>query len=359
MSDAEGPTYDVLVVGGGPVGLHAALKAAVLNHRVLLVDKGQRFSRVSQAPAIANIPGRPGVSGPDLLRQGRDDLRRFKDLSGKDLVDVLEDTEATDAWRDGDGLFRLALKPSGAGPGAAEGRRAVAGRVLVLATGIVDRKPGVDAFHHKGHHTLAPWLHRGSVGYCLLCEGWDLAGKRIGVVGSSEDSAQVATDVARHFGGDVTLLTDGCPVEGGHEGLRRGEVKIVDRPVDRVDEREGGVCVVFADGGDAMPFDKVLFSLGWYKANNELAVRLGARTTPEGYVVTDENGEVQGQDGPIRGLFAAGDLRANRWKQIVVGWGDAETAVITAYAQRLPSADEVVKDPAMRGREAHGSWRST
>ena len=340
--------YDVLVVGGGPVGLHAALKAAVLNHRVLLVDKGRRFSRVSQAPAIANIPGRPGLTGADLLQQGRDDLRRFRDLSGKDLVDVLEDTEATDAWRE-DGLFRLALKgPDGARLGAV-------GRVLVLATGVVDRKPGVDAFHRRGHHTLAPYVHSGRVGYCLLCEGWDLAAKRIAVVGSSADSVQVATDVARHFGGDVTLLTDGAPLEGGQEGLRRGSVRVVDRPVARLDEHGGGVCVVFEDGAETMPFDKVFFTLGWYKANNELAVRLGARVTPEGYVLTDENGEVLGRDGTaIHGLFAAGDLRAGRWKQVVVGWGDAETAIITAYAQRLPSADEQ-EDPATRGKEPAAS----
>lgn len=338
-----GEPYDVIVVGAGPVGLHAALKAAVLNHRVLLVDKGVRFSRVSQAPAIANLPGRPGVSGLDLLRQGREDLRRFRDLSGKDLVDLVEDTEATDAWRE-DGLFRVLLK----GPDGA--RRVESGRVLVLATGVVDRKPGVDAFHKRGHHTLAPYVHAGRVGYCLLCEGWDLAGKRIAVVGSSAESAQVATDVARHFGGEVTLLTDGTPLEGGREGLRRGGVRVVERPVARLDEEDRGVRVVFEDGAESIPFDKVFFTLGWYKANNELAVRLGARVTPEGYVVTDADGEALGRDGrPIRGLFAAGDLRAGRWKQIVVGWGDAETAIIAAYAWRLPNADEQ-EDPALRGR---------
>ena len=340
----SGDPYDVLVVGGGPVGLHAALKAAVLNHRVLLVDKGVRFSRVSQAPAIANIPGRPGIRGPDLLAQGREDLKRFRHISGKDLVDLVEDTEATDAWIEG-GLFRLALK------GADGARRTVAGRTLVLATGVVDRKPGVDAFHARGHHTMAPYIHLGQIGYCLLCEGWDLAAKRIAVVGCSADSAQVATDIARHFGGRVTLLTDGAPLEGGEDGLRRGRVEVVTRPVARLDEHDGGVCVLFEDGGETLPFDKVFFTLGWYKANNELAVRLGAKVTPEGYVVTDENGEVRGRDGgTIRGLFAAGDLRAGRWKQVVVGWGDAETAIITAYAQRLPSADEVVEDPATRGR---------
>lgn len=343
--EAEDGPHDVLIVGAGPVGLHAALKAAVLNHRVLLVDKGRRFSRVSQAPALANVPGRTGISGAELLQQGRDDLRRFRDISGKDLVEVLEDTEATDAWRDGDGLFRLALR----GPGGA--RREAAGRVLVLATGIVDRKPGIEGFLHKGHATLAPWVSAGRIGYCLLCEGWDLAGKRIAVVGSSADSAQLAADVARHFGGRVTLLTDDCPPEGDQEDLARGGVDVVTRGVARVDQHEAGVCVVFEDGGETAPFDKLFFSLGWYKANNELAVRLGALVTPEGYVVTDENGEALGPAGPIRGLFAAGDLRANRWKQVVVGWGDAETAIITAYAHRLPSADEVVADPARRGKE--------
>lgn len=340
-----GEAHDVLVVGAGPVGLHAALKAAVLNHRVLVVDKGARFSRVSQAPAIANIPGSPGISGQELLRRGREDLRRFRDLSGKDLVELLEDTEATDAWRE-DGLFRVALRTS-------EGARRVASaRVLVLATGIVDRKPGIDAFHAKGHHTVAPYRRGGRIGYCLLCEGWNLAAKRIAVVGSSADTAQICADIERHFGGEVTLLTDGIDLQAGHDALEGCAAEVVTRPIARVDERPGGVQVVFEDGDDARAYDKLFFSLGWYKANNELAVRLGAKVTEEGYVVTDENGEVLDPQGrPIRGLFAAGDLRANRWKQIVVGWGDAETAVITAYAQRLPSADEVVDDPAMRGRE--------
>lgn len=340
---SDTPPVDVLVVGGGPVGLHAALKAAVLNHRVLLVDKGQRFSRVCQAPAIANIPGRPGISGPQLLEESRADLRRFQDISGKSLVEVREDTEATDAWRDEEGIFHVVLR-------AADGARAtIRARVVVLATGIVDRKPGIAGYRHEGHNTLAPYVHRGTVGYCLLCEGWSLAGKRIAVVGSSEDSVQIATDVARHFGGRVTLLTDCCPIEGDRGKLARDGVDVVDRPLARVEDRDGGVCALFEDEGEPLSFDKLLFSLGWYKANNELAVRLGARTTPEGYVLTDENGEVHGQDGPIRGLFAIGDLRANRWKQIVVGWGDAETAIITAYAKRLPSADEE-EDPETRGK---------
>jgi thioredoxin reductase len=75
-----------------------------------------------------------------------------------------------------------------------------------------------------------------------------------------------------------------------------------------------------------------------FRQTVRLALQLGARTDEDGYVVTDERSEVLDPDGaPITGLFAVGDLRAGRYKQIVVGWGDAETAIVTAHAHRMPA----------------------
>lgn len=329
-----GEAYDILVVGGGPVGLHAALKGAVLNHRVLLVDKGRAFSRVSQAPAIANIPGSPGISGSDLLQRGRENVRSFERLAGKELVTFLEDTEAVEA-RHIDGKFRLRLRATG-GSGAG---RDVEGEVLVLATGTVDRKPGVGDFYRRGHHTLSPFLSKGRIGYCILCEGWSVEDKRIAVIGSSSASVQNAVDFCDHFEGEVTLLTDGCALEeeGDVARLRERGVGLDDRVISGFTEEDGHLGVRFVDGGLGR-FDKAFFSLGWYKVNNELACMLGAATDDEGYVRTDSNCEVLDREGnPIRGLFAVGDLRAGGWKQVVTGWGDAETAVIAAYAYRLPA----------------------
>lgn len=321
--------YDLLIVGGGPTGLHAALKAAVLNHTVLLVDKGRAFSRVSQAPAIANLPFAAGISGAELLEAGRRDLERFARLKGRSLVDVAEDTEAVWAKRDAEG-FVLSLRD-------ARGTREVRGRVLVLATGIVDRKPGIEGFHARGHGVLAPFVSRGAVGYCVLCEGWRVEGKRLALIGASADAVQVAHDLATHFGADVTVLTDDCALEADctlsceTEGLAK------------LREEEGRVVITLRDGRE-LSFDQAFFHLGWYKANNELAVQLGAAVDREGFVMTDANCEALDRDGRvIRGLFAVGDLRAGSWKQIVVGWGDAETAVISAYAWRLP--DEPARAP--------------
>lgn len=317
---------DVLIIGAGPAGLHAALKAAVLNHTVIAVDKGRRFSRVSQAPAIANLPGHPGISGDALLERGRKDLDRFEDVSGKRLVALEEEAEVIALDRTPDG-FRARVAQGG---GEWEARA----KVAILATGCVDRKPGLSEYAWKGHQTLAPFLHKRLVGYCLLCEGWSLDGKRVAVVGHSSDAVGIADDVCEQFNGEVHLLTDGrMPARPTCEGVRVDE-----REVAGVAEEDGALRVAFADGAGAR-FDKALFALGWHRVESALAVGLGARTDAYGHVVTDENREVLGADGePIRGLYAVGDVRAGAWKQIPLAWADAELAVISAYAQRLPAA---------------------
>jgi len=318
--------YDVVIVGGGPAGIHAALKAAVLQHTALLVDKGAEFSRVSQAQAIANVPFAPGVSGPDLLRAGRRDLDEFTRLSGRRLVDVAERTEAVDAVRDEEG-FRVRLRD------ASGAERDAHGRALVLATGVVDRKPGIDRFHEAGHRVLAPYVRGGQVGYCVLCEGWRLEGKRVAVVGRGDETREIAHDLASHFGAAVTRL---APEEVA--ALRD----------------EQGVLVVELRDGSEERFDHALFHAGWYQVNNALAVGLGAAVDPEGFVRTSADCEALDASGRVLpGLFAIGDVRDGSWKQVPLAWADAERAIIKAYAARLPDPHPRSRHNADRARTPH------
>lgn len=318
---------DFVVVGAGPAGLHAALKAAVLNHTVLLLDKGTPYARVAQARSIANVPGRPGISGEALLAEGRRDLARFESQAGKRLVTLLEPAEAVALRRLPGGGFEVDVEHRGA-------LRTVRARVVVLATGMVDRKPGIQEFDARGHRTLAPLVRQGHVGYCLLCEGWRLAGKRVAVVGHGEDAVGMANDVKHQFEGDAVLLTDGRKPEAAPD------VPVDDRPIERL-ETTGDALTVWLQGAAPLRFDVGLLSLGVHRVNSGLARMAGAATTTDGFVRTDGNCEVLDERGRrIAGLFAIGDLRAGQWKQVVVAWGDAETAVLAAYAHRLPAADE-------------------
>ena len=317
---------DIVVVGAGPAGLHAALKAAVLNHTVLLVDKGTRYARVALAKSIANVPGRPGISGEALLAEGRRDLARFEGQAGKRLVTLLEPAEAVGLRRAPQG-FEVDVEHVG------ELRR-VRARVVVLATGMVDRKPGIQHFDEQGHRTLAPLVRKGHVGYCLLCEGWRLAGKRVAVLGHGEEAVGMANDVTLQFQGDAVLLTD------GHKPAADPRVPVDDRPVERL-ETTGDALTVWLQGGARERFDVGLMSLGVHRVNSDLARMAGAATTTDGFVRTDANCEALDERGRrIPGLFAIGDLRADQWKQVVVAWGDAETAVLAAYAHRLPAVEE-------------------
>ena len=114
--------YDAIIVGGGPAGLAAALTLGRSRRRVLLLDAGQ--GRNAPAAAVHNLLALDGNPPEELRRIGREQLARYPG------VELREATVADAQVLDGDG-FRLEL---GGGDG-------VAGRRLVLATGLADELP--------------------------------------------------------------------------------------------------------------------------------------------------------------------------------------------------------------------------
>ena len=114
-------TKDVAIVGAGPVGLHAALKAALLNMSAVVVDKSRRRSRAFFIPRLENIPGLPGVSGAKLMQLQRQNLDNYRDK-----VQIVDDTEVIDIVREGD-IF--VLKCAGK-------QSAIKARTVLLATGL-------------------------------------------------------------------------------------------------------------------------------------------------------------------------------------------------------------------------------
>jgi thioredoxin reductase len=159
------------------------------------------------------------------------------------------------------------------------------------------------------------------------CEGcgstWNLrACTTCGHVGCCESQQGHNTAHARH-----ASLIDEVRAEG---------VAVIDKQVRRLDGLQEDRVRLEFDDGSTEEFDKAWVSLGWYKVNNELARQLGARIDRDGYVPTTEDCEALGEDGaPLERLFVIGDLRAETWKQVPIALGDAESAIIHAFAARL------------------------
>lgn len=321
----EEEIYDFIVVGGGPVGLHAGLKAALLNHTALVLDKGRKWCRIWFVPRVDNIPTHPeGISGSDLVNLGRKALKKYEDkVELKDLFEVVEIEKE-------DGFKVKAMSKR------AKETVEFRSRAVILATGVIDRQPEIGG----SIQPILPYANKGLVHYCLFCDGHMMTGQDVAVIGHGELAANTAFDLGFFGAKSVTILTHGKEMfEEEREGLMD---KLSAQGVENVKEKITGLFgldenllgVEFEDGSKRK-FDSGMVALGLFRINNELVASLGGQLDEEGYIVTDEDCRVLDNSGsPIEGLYAVGDVR-NDWNQITIGFGDAERAVIHAYARLL------------------------
>lgn len=328
---AEEEIYDFIVVGGGPVGLHAGLKAALLNHTSLVLDKGRKWCRIWFVPRVDNIPTYPdGISGEDLVNAGRRALKKYGEkVRLNDFFEVIE-IEKKDTFL---------VKAIGKRAKRTEEFRS---RAVILATGVIDRQPEIDG----SIQPILPYANKGLVHYCLFCDGHMMTGQDVAVIGHQSLAVHTAFDLGYFEAESVTILTNGKKMfweeETDQKEIEGHLEKLADQGVEIVADSITGLFgldddflgVKLADGSERR-FDSGMVALGLYKINNELAINLGGQVDEDGYVVTDEDCRVLDDSGnPIGGLYAIGDVR-NDWNQIPIGFGDAERAVIHAYAYYL------------------------
>jgi len=321
--------YDLVVVGGGHAGLQAALKGALLQHSVALLDRGPKYSRSYYAPHMANIPGFPnGVSGHHLLDQQVAAVRAHEDRVGYFTPALVTSVERA---RDGFTVTFDWLRQT----------RVTRGRAVVLAMGVVDRIIEVGG----KIDSIFPWANQAIVDFCILCDGWDLVDRSVAVLGHDAFAARTVLDVLSFRPKSVELLTHGRAfLEGVPEPDRAAlTAELEERRVPHVTSeivgfdglREKRFGVRFADG-TSRSYDRGFSALGWYTMHDAIPRSLGCRFDAEGYVVTDEDCRALAAETgePIPGLYCVGDQR-NGWNQIPEAWATAERAVVHAWASYL------------------------
>ena len=293
---ADPPSFDSLVVGGGPAGLTCALYLARLRRRVLLVDDGQ--SRAARIPCSRNYPGFPdGVAGHELPGAMRVQATRHGVVFASGHVRALQ--------RD-DGRFLAEW---------AEGRAYA--RTLMLATGASDVEPRMPHLRQA--------LQEGALRYCPVCDGYEASRRRVGILGDGEAGLHEALYL-RQFTPHLTLfVTDGSVVytPPQQEALKRHGVVLVEEPVSAL--RLCNTQVEIRHGPRSSVCDTLYCALGM-RVHSALASALGAECDEQGYLQIDRH-----QRTGIEGLYAAGDV-AQGLNQISVAAG---TAAIAASAMHL------------------------
>ncbi len=297
--------YDVVIVGGGPAGLSAALVLGRCLRRVLVCDAGEPRNAASRG--VHNFITRDGILPAELLRLAREQLAPYETVEVRDV-------EVTSVRSEGGG-FRVFLKGGG---------RATARKVLV-STGVVDELPQVEGFAE---------LYGRSAFHCPYCDGWEVRGWPLVAYGRGRRGFGLALEL-KGWSDDVALCTDGAAyLNARHrERLALNRIALYDARVARLEGRAGALeRVVFADGSE-IDRSALFFSTG-QRQRCGIAGELGCAFTAKGSVRTDRH-EATG----IPGLFVAGDATHSvQWVVVAASEGaQAAFAINSALlAEDLP-----------------------
>ncbi|HEY4453589.1 MAG TPA: NAD(P)/FAD-dependent oxidoreductase [Pseudonocardiaceae bacterium] len=288
-------SYDVVIIGGGPAGLGAALTLSRARRRVLVVDAGR--PRNARAAHAHNYLGREGIPPLELLAVGRDEVAGYGGEVRSGTVTSIDRLES--------GRFRVDLTES-----TVEARR------VLLATGLVDDLPAIPGLADRWGRDV---LH------CPYCHGWEARDQTVGIIGAGPASVHQAllwrqwTDNVILFGNDIVELTD----EDRAKLVARG-IAVVAGKVARlvvVDDALAGVEL--ADGSSVpvrfavvLPIahadDAPLTKLGLHAVEQ----RMGAQSVGTVMPKTDPSGATE-----VPGVWVAGNAGDHR-AQVIVSAAD-------------------------------------
>lgn len=295
--------YDLIVVGGGPAGLTAALYAAREGLDVLVIEKSGLGGQAGVTERLDNFPGFPdGINGGDFADRLAQQARRFgvEILQAQDVVGLRAEEES-----------RYVQTADGNEYGA---------RAVLIATGSTYRRlgvPGEDELIGAGIH------------FCATCDGPFYKGQHVAVIGGGNSAGEESLFLTR-FADRVTILVRG-------EAMAASQIvadKVVSNPKIEVryntevqallgESKLKGIVIRNRKSGaseEINPAGAFVFiglspNSGWLPAEIE--------RDRYGFVVTRPNLETS-----LPGVFAAGDVRLGSTKQAASAVGEGATAAL-------------------------------
>lgn len=320
--------YDVVIIGGGPAGLSAAIYLTRAKYRVLVLEKEQFGGQITITHEVVNYPGVGKCSGKSLT----DTMYQQAEYFGADFLIA----EATD----------LDLKEDVKTVHTNRGDFQCLG--VLLATGAHPRMAGF-----KGEAE-----HRGrGVAYCATCDGEFFTGKEVFVVGGGFAAAEESVFLTK-FASHVTILIRGedfsCAEAVAEQARKHEKISVItNTEVEEVrgesgldyirykDRVTGEITEYHAKEGDNFG---VFIFIG-YAPETDL-VKDFVELNEQGYIITDKS-----QKTSVDGVYAAGDICIKPLRQVVTATSDGALAAteLEKYVAKVQSRTGLrTKDPVIR-----------
>jgi thioredoxin reductase (NADPH) len=267
--------YDILIIGGGPAGLSAAIYAARAQLKTAVFGDYKK-GNLYKAHLISNYLGFPkGISGADLCATGLEQAKSFgAEHLESEIVDIKINDDLTFTVKD-------------------DRKQEYASKTLILATG--------QSFTLSGIKNERELTGKG-VSYCVTCDGFFFKGKNVVVIGSGNYAGEEALQLLAYTK-NITVLSHGKDFTFSEEtGRELAAAGIKTQKTVRIKEISGAgkaEKLVYTDGTE-MPVEGVFMAAGVAGAT-AFAKKLGLEINGN-YIRTDNEGKTN-----IKGIFAAGD----------------------------------------------------
>lgn len=296
-----GLVLDVVIVGGGPAGLSAALVLGRCRRRVVLCDTGRPRNAASRE--LHGYLTRDCTPPLELLRLGREELRPY----GIEMRSV----EVTGITCSAEG-FDVTL---------ADGSH-LASRAVLVAAGVRDHVPeipGIDECYGITVH------------HCPYCDGWESRDKRLAVTGKGASVTGLALSL-KTWSDQVVVCTDGSRLNARHRAqLSQQGISVHEAKIARVEHEGGQIRRLALAGGESVECDALFFSAG-QTPQCDLPRKLGCDVMHNGVVKTNNLGQTR-----VPGLYVVGDASHDVQFVIVAAAEGAKAAVAINKALQAQS----------------------
>ncbi len=296
--------YDMIIVGGGPAGLTAAIYGLRAGKTVLVIEKNGFGGQIAFSPKVENIPGTRTVSGAEFADRL---VAHAMDLGAEVELEKVLSVE-----KNGD-IFTVCTEEEGA----------YQARTVILAVGVKHRTlglPGESALIGSG------------ISFCAVCDGAFYTGQEVAMIGGGNSALQEAL-LLSEVCNKVTVVQNLAFLTGEQKLAdalaEKDNVEIIYSTVVSGYRTENGTLTGISLHNDAtgtdseLSVDGVFLAVGLMPENEAFAE--WASLTEQGYFDASEDCATK-----TPGLFVAGDCRKKTIRQVVTAAGDGAVAAMAA-----------------------------
>ncbi len=285
---------DVIIIGGGPAGLNAAVVLGRCRRKVIVFDTGTYRNRWSHG--MHNYLTQDDILPADFLKIAHNELKKYDvELSRNKVVHARKNDKDIFIVRDEKGETYHSKK-------------------LLVATGLIDNLPEIEGFKE---------MYGKSVFHCPYCDGWELRNKKIGVYARDKEGWELALTL-KIWTDDVTLYTDGKNKvkPSQQKQLDANNIPVVIYPFARIEGKDGQLKKIIFRNGSEYACDAIFF-LNGFKQQCDLVEDFGCEVNKKGVVITNRL-----QQTKTSGLYVAGDASRDMHFVVVAAAEGAKAGVM-------------------------------